>query len=141
MTAASPDCLEMMQIQCPSLLELCLDYIVANLRHVESFEGFPELIGEEILNRWLASISNQLENLNQIQKFCQAYGGSVLRCLDLKNCRHFIDTFTISLFGHFQFIEELDISYCKLGDDHDMLTYISQLTRYVCMVFSVLYTY
>ena len=131
MTASTSDGLGTIQNQSPSLVELCLDYIAANLRHVESFRGFPELIAEQIFNRWLASMSNQLNNINQIQKFCQAYESSVLRCLNLKNCRCFVDTFTISFFGHFQFIEELDISYCKLGDDHEMLTYISQLTRYV----------
>ncbi|RDD40217.1 Leucine-rich repeat-containing protein 42 [Trichoplax sp. H2] len=113
------------------LFETCLDYIAANVRHVQSFQGFPELIAEEIFHRWLANTSPSWPKANPIQKMTEAYKSLILRCLCLKNCRILIDTYTPSFWLHFQFIEELDISHCKLGDDHQMLTYISQLKRQV----------
>ncbi|XP_067678606.1 leucine-rich repeat-containing protein 42-like [Haliotis asinina] len=112
-----------------SLMEHCIIFVANNLDFVDSFVGFPDIIGERIfqtalsLDKFSGTISSIEAN---VSPFSAAYGNIVLDSLSLSGEHLVINSYleTISLFTD---LSKLDVSCCGLGDDHELLQHLSQL--------------
>jgi len=113
----------------PSLFDLCLNYLSANVQNIDSLVGFPDVIAEKIF----AAVVNQ----RVLQAFADNDCASVLRIFDKAYCSSLLAELSIkslavldqhveslSAFCH---ISKLDVSGCTLGDNHDYLLHIGHL--------------
>ncbi|XP_046556339.1 leucine-rich repeat-containing protein 42-like [Haliotis rubra] len=112
-----------------SLMELCIIFVANNLHFVDSFLGFPDIVGERIFQKALSldkfsGTSSSLEA--NVSPFSAAYGSIVLDSLSLSGEHLVINNYleTICLFTD---LSKLDVSCCGLGDDHELLQHLSQL--------------
>ncbi|XP_054835667.1 leucine-rich repeat-containing protein 42 [Eublepharis macularius] len=112
-----------------SLFSLVLSYIVDNIHHVDSLIGFPEQIGEKLFYAADArqKFTDPRTGLRALQKFTDAYGSSVLQILCLKN-RYLVISEKLEEIKSFRDLTCLDLSCCKLGDDHELLEHITKET-------------
>ena len=118
----------------PSLLHVCCDFVADRITLVDSFEGFPELIGETLFERVIQKgilDSPTEEAIGVLKKFSEGYetlvcDKFVLRdtCVGLNRCAD-------ALIQCFTTLTVLDLHGCRIGDDHDVLKFISESLRYV----------
>ncbi|KAK3089351.1 hypothetical protein FSP39_002959 [Pinctada imbricata] len=113
----------------PSLMEIAIDFVASNLHHVESFCGFPDIVGQEIFRR--AELMKRFDISNDgdarcLRLFIDSYGALVLSQLNLSGC-HLGVNYALDNLLHFKSLEELDVSACGLGDSHEFLPYIGHL--------------
>ncbi|XP_013399427.1 leucine-rich repeat-containing protein 42 [Lingula anatina] len=112
-----------------SLLNICMEFVGTNITAVESLWGFPDIIGWRIFKASSkAGIFRKAdaECLTALTLFCNAYGGNILECLNLRDSCKVIDEY----FDHlckFTSLCEIDLSMCRVGDEHDILMHIAQL--------------
>ena len=115
------------------LLSQCIQYVAEHLCCVDSFFGLPDLIGEQIFKR-----ANSLDKFNLDDKsslhalaiFTNPYEELVASSLNLSYqhlginyCQDHINLFTA--------LREIDLTGCKLGDNHDLMSHLGQLEWYV----------
>ena len=114
-----------------SLFNLCEQLVAENLDLVESFSGFPSLIGEKIFRSAIKSHKFSDHNYAQLslKLFTEAFEEEVLRSLNLSK-EHVGLNYYIEDFLMFKHLVEIDVSCCGLGDDHEILVHISALQRY-----------
>lgn len=114
---------------CPrTLFLICLDFVARNIALVESLVGFPEIVGEQLFNH-IYNYNNGLgQSLETLKLFSNAYGGLVLRSLSLAGQHLFVNN-NLDFIQGFTALSGLDLSHCRLGDEHEIITHIGQMTR------------
>ncbi|XP_063154052.1 leucine-rich repeat-containing protein 42 [Candoia aspera] len=112
-----------------SLFSLVLSYIAGNIHHVDSLNGFPEQIAEKLFYAAEArqKFTESETGLCALQTFTNAYGCLVLQTLCLRNGSLIISE-KLEEIKSFRGLTCLDLSYCKLGDDHELLEHITNET-------------
>lgn len=116
-----------------SLYDSCLAVVAKNICLVESFAGFPDIIGKQIFHVVEAAskfdLENPAESLYALSLFTTAYTDQVLsdvsmegEHLALANCMEHL-----MLFTH---LRKINLALCCLGDAHELLYHISTLKRY-----------
>ena len=94
---------------------------------VESLDGFPDIVGEELFKKVHENNKFGSEPKN-LKLFCKAYGGLVLSKLSLSTAHIFTSNY-LEYLQLFECLTELDASHCRLGDTHELLSYIAHLHR------------
>ncbi|XP_062047366.1 leucine-rich repeat-containing protein 42 isoform X1 [Lepus europaeus] len=109
-----------------SLFNLVLGFISDNVDHVDSLIGFPEQIAEKLFSAAEArqKFTEPGAGLRALQKFTEAYGSLVLCSLCLRN-RYLVISEKLEEIKSFRELTCLDLSCCKLGDDHELLEHLT----------------
>ncbi|XP_032074964.1 leucine-rich repeat-containing protein 42 [Thamnophis elegans] len=109
-----------------SLFSLVLSYIADNINHVDSLNDFPEQIAEKLFYAADArqKFMESKTGLCALQTFTNAYGCLVLQKLCLRNGSLIISE-KLEEIKSFQGLTYLDLSCCKLGDDHELLEHVT----------------
>ncbi|XP_061489025.1 leucine-rich repeat-containing protein 42 [Rhineura floridana] len=112
-----------------SLFSLVLSYIADNINHVDSLVDFPEQIAEKLFYAADArqKFTEPRTGLCALQKFTDAYGSLVLQTLCLKN-GYLVISEKLEEIKSFRDLTCLDLSFCKLGDEHELLEHITNKT-------------
>ncbi|XP_050818276.1 leucine-rich repeat-containing protein 42 isoform X2 [Gopherus flavomarginatus] len=110
-----------------SLFGLVLGYISDNVDHIDSLIGFPEQIAEKLFSAAEArqKFTEPVTGLRALQKFTEAYGSLVLCSLCLHN-RYLVIAEKLEEIKSFRELTCLDLSCCKLGDNHELLEHITK---------------
>ncbi|KAG8546731.1 hypothetical protein GDO81_029925 [Engystomops pustulosus] len=109
-----------------SLFTLALDLIADNIQHVDSLLGFPEQVAERLFT---AAESRQQfchphSGLAALRKFTEAYGDLMLSSLCLRS-KYLLVSEKMEEIKSFQGLHVLDLSCCKLGDEHELIAHLS----------------
>ncbi|CAH1775628.1 unnamed protein product [Owenia fusiformis] len=125
-----PDKKETKSVQnVPLLKKLCVYFVAHHIHLVESLIDFPDIIGKEIFET-LCDIGSfkerALRSENTITLFSEAYQNELLSSLCLRKSNLFLEKMP-NIVPLFPYIEELDIGWCKLRDDSEILQHIGQL--------------
>lgn len=107
------------------LFHICLDYVAKNISLVESLDGFPDIVGEELFKK-VQEDGGFGSDPKNMKLFCEAYGILVLSKLCL-SASHILTSNYLEHLQLFVCLTELDVSYCRLGDSHELLSYIAHL--------------
>ncbi|XP_032192572.1 leucine-rich repeat-containing protein 42-like [Mustela erminea] len=109
-----------------SLFSLVLGFISDNVDHVDSLIGFPEQIAEKLFSAAEArqKFTEPGAGLRALQKFTEAYGSLVLCSLCLRN-RYLVISEKLEEIKSFRELTCLDLSCCKLGDEHELLEHLT----------------
>ena len=119
-----------------TLLDMCVDIVSENIHMVESFVDFPDIIGKQIYDATFAKGKFQSRGpdadcaATMLSLFCCAYGEQVMEALDLRK-QYIVVNQKLDHLLLFRHLSELDIGGCKLGDDHELISNIRHLSRYV----------
>ena len=112
-----------------SLFLICLDFVAQNIDMVESLEDFPDVVGQQLFNK-VHQYRGFRENPDVLQLFFKAYGELVLKNLSLSG-KHMVANNSVEKLLVFSLLQELDLSHCRLGSDHELLTYVGNMERLV----------
>ncbi|MGH0174580.1 UNVERIFIED_CONTAM: hypothetical protein FKN15_009138 [Acipenser sinensis] len=109
-----------------SLFDIALGFVADNVQHIDSLIGFPEQVAEKL---FAAAEKRQKfvdpgTGLRALQTFSKAYGSLVLSSLCLKS-RYLLVSEKLEEIKSFQGLSCLDLSSCKLGDDHELLQHLT----------------
>jgi len=110
-----------------SLKDISLRYIACNIKLADSFVGLPEIVGKEIFDACCKFGSLNPSSLEDwatvLNIFCEAYQHLILETLNLSGRHSFvnIDFEAILSFTH---LKVLDLSHCKIGDNHPILVHL-----------------
>nr|XP_044995361.1 leucine-rich repeat-containing protein 42 [Jaculus jaculus] len=109
-----------------SLFSLVLGFISDNVDHIDSLIGFPEQIAEKLFSAAEArqKFAEPGAGLRALRKFTEAYGSLVLCSLCLRN-RYLVVSEKLEEIKSFRELTCLDLSCCKLGDDHELLEHLT----------------
>ncbi|XP_058437468.1 leucine-rich repeat-containing protein 42 isoform X1 [Marmota monax] len=109
-----------------SLFSLVLGFISDNVDHIDSLIGFPEQIAEKLFSAAEArqKFTEPGAGLRALQKFTEAYGSLVLCSLCLRN-RYLVISEKLEEIKSFRELTRLDLSCCKLGDEHELLEHLT----------------
>ncbi|XP_058511551.1 leucine-rich repeat-containing protein 42 isoform X2 [Ochotona princeps] len=109
-----------------SLFSLVLDFISDNIDHVDSLIGFPEQIAERLFSAAEArqKFTEPGTGLRALRKFTEAYGRLVLCSLCLRD-RYLVISEKLEEIKSFRELTCLDLSCCKLGDEHELLEHLT----------------
>ncbi|XP_056671074.1 leucine-rich repeat-containing protein 42 [Monodelphis domestica] len=109
-----------------SLFSLALGFISDNVDHIDSLIGFPEQIAEKLFSAAEArhKFTEPGAGLRALQKFTEAYGRLVLCSLCLRN-RYLVISEKLEEIKSFRELSCLDLSCCKLGDEHELLEHLT----------------
>ncbi|XP_069848822.1 leucine-rich repeat-containing protein 42-like [Dipodomys merriami] len=109
-----------------SLFSLVLGFISDNVDHIDSLIGFPEQIAEKLFSAAEArqKFTQPGAGLRALQKFTEAYGSLVLCSLCLRN-RYLVISQKLEEIKSFRELTRLDLSCCKLGDEHELLEHLT----------------
>ncbi|KAG8436875.1 hypothetical protein GDO86_007821 [Hymenochirus boettgeri] len=109
-----------------TLFALTLDLISDNIQHVDSLNGFPDQIAEKLFTAAEAKhkFHSPYSGLKALRKFTEAYGDMVLSSLCLRG-RYLLVSERLEEIKSFQNLCSLDLSCCKLGDDHELLGHLT----------------
>ncbi|CAI9621328.1 unnamed protein product [Staurois parvus] len=112
-----------------SLFTLALDLIADNIQYVDSLLGFPEQIAERLFTAAESrqQFSKPHSGLVALCKFTEAYGGLMLSSLCLRG-KYLLVSEKLEEIKSFRDLCSLDLSCCKLGDDHELLQHIASDT-------------
>ncbi|NXU47915.1 LRC42 protein, partial [Turnix velox] len=110
-----------------SLFSLVLGYISDNVDHIDSLIGFPEQIAEKLFSAAEArqKFTEPVTGLRALQKFTEAYGSLVLCSLCLRD-RYLVISERLEEIKSFRELTSLDLSCCKLGDEHELLEHLTK---------------
>ncbi|XP_075038231.1 leucine-rich repeat-containing protein 42 [Mixophyes fleayi] len=108
------------------LFTLALDLIADNIQHVDSLLGFPEQIAEKLFTAAEArqQFCKPNSGLVALRKFTEAYGDLMLSSLCLRG-KHLLVSEKLEAITSFHGLHRLDLSCCKLGDEHEFLEHIT----------------
>ena len=109
-----------------SLYLICLDFIAKNISMVESLLGFPAIVSEDLF-REVYQEEGFRTSSKDLKLFCDAYDGLVLSKLSLDS-EHLLINSHLEYIFLFGFLTELDVSHCRMGDDHELVPHIAHLT-------------
>ena len=115
-----------------SLQQICVKFIVENLKFVDSFVGLPEIVGKQVFtgftkNFRVVHYAEALKDWSDVIKlFVDAFKEQVLIALNLAESWLFLSHFVDHL-SPFTCIREIDVSYCRIGNNHEILTLLGQL--------------
>ncbi|XP_069050115.1 leucine-rich repeat-containing protein 42 [Lepisosteus oculatus] len=109
-----------------SLFDIVLIFVAENVQHLESLVGFPDQMAEKLFT---AAEEKQkfLDpdiGLRALQTFSTAYGNLVLGSLCLRN-RFLLVSEKLEEIKVFRYLRSLDLSGCRLGDDHELLEHVT----------------
>nr|Q0V9Y8.2 RecName: Full=Leucine-rich repeat-containing protein 42 [Xenopus tropicalis] len=109
-----------------SLFTLTLDLITDNIHYVDSLMGFPDQIAEKLFTAAEAKhkFFTPCNGVMALRKFTEAYGDLVLSSLCLRG-RYLLISERLEEIKSFQCLRSLDLSCCKLGDEHELLEHLS----------------
>ena len=107
------------------LFRICLDYVAKNISLVESLDGFPDIVGEELFEKVQENDGFGSDPKN-LKLFSEAYGILVLSKLSL-SASHILTSNYLEHLQLFVCLMELDVSHCRLGDSHELLSHIAHL--------------
>lgn len=94
---------------------------------VESLEGFPDIVGEQLFQKVQENDGFGSDPRN-MRIFCEAYGELVLSKLSLSSAHVFTSNY-LEYLQLFVYLTELDVSHCRLGDTHELLSYVAHLHK------------
>ena len=112
-----------------SLRTICISFIAVNIEHVDSLVGFPELVGKALFLEVEKGGHLYLHNPHCgviMQLFLDAYHAAVLEHLTLGSA-HLLINQHLDFWQRFTHLRILDLGGCRLGDGHDMLSFVGQL--------------
>ncbi|XP_048457584.1 leucine-rich repeat-containing protein 42 isoform X1 [Rhincodon typus] len=119
-----------------SLFDLVLGFIADNIQHVDSLIGFPEQVAEKLFIAVEArkKFIDPDTSTKALFKFSEAYGSLVLHSLCLRN-RFLMVSEKLEEIQSFRGLMSLDLSSCKLGDEHELLIHLTSetLASLVCL--------
>ena len=124
-----------------SLENICFHYVSKNIKIVDSLVDFPEHIGEKFFSHVEStgvSLAPSDESQKILKLFSDAYGDLVLSELTFYGSFLAVE-YCFESTCAFLHLKKLDLSGCKLGDNHDMLEYISQLNWFVFSISEILH--
>ncbi|XP_056388128.1 leucine-rich repeat-containing protein 42 [Hyla sarda] len=109
-----------------SLFTLALDLIADNIQHVDSLLGFPEQVAERLFTAAEArqQFCHPQSGLKALCKFTEAYGDLMLSSLCLRG-KYLLVSEKLEEIRSFHGLHSLDLSCCKLGDEHELLAHLS----------------
>ncbi|XP_069088741.1 leucine-rich repeat-containing protein 42 [Pleurodeles waltl] len=109
-----------------SLFNLVMGFISDNVHHVDSLLDFPEQIAEPLFSaaEGRQKFIEPVTGLGALRKFTEAYGNKVLSSLCLRN-RHLVVSERLEEIQSFRELTCLDLSFCKLGDGHELLEHLT----------------
>ncbi|ELT88318.1 hypothetical protein CAPTEDRAFT_185261 [Capitella teleta] len=115
------------------LRDICFRYVAENIHRLESLVDFPEIIGEELwkYTEQLASVEAPTDKACAIvDLFACAYEENALSKLNV-NGRHIGLENCMSCILRFNYLREINLSECKLGDEHPLIAQI--FTSFQCL--------
>ncbi|XP_051867466.1 leucine-rich repeat-containing protein 42 isoform X2 [Pristis pectinata] len=109
-----------------SLFDVVLAFIADNIQHVDSLIGFPEQIAEKLFIAVEArkKFVDSSTSAKALFIFNEAYGSLVLQSLCLRE-RFMLVSEKLKEIQSFRGLRRLDLSSCKLGDDHELLRHLT----------------
>ncbi|XP_059840578.1 leucine-rich repeat-containing protein 42 [Hypanus sabinus] len=109
-----------------SLFDGVLAFIADNIQHVDSLIGFPEQIAEKLFTAVEArkKFVDPSTSAQALFIFSEAYGNLVLQSLCLRE-RFTLVSEKLKEIQSFRGLKCLDLSSCKLGDDHELLRHLT----------------
>ncbi|XP_069794167.1 leucine-rich repeat-containing protein 42 isoform X2 [Narcine bancroftii] len=109
-----------------SLFDVVLAFIADNIQHVDSLIGFPEQIAEKLFTAVEArkKFIDPSTSAKALFIFIEAYGSLVLQSLCLRE-RFMLVSEKLKEIQFFRGLKCLDLSSCKLGDDHELFPYLT----------------
>ncbi|XP_063410608.1 leucine-rich repeat-containing protein 42-like [Mytilus trossulus] len=114
-----------------SLLSQCIHYVADNLCEVDSFYGLPDLIAEQIFRKAESLDKFDLDDKNSfhaLSVFTTVYEDLIISSLNLSN-QYLGVNFCQDRLNLLTSLREIDLTGCKLGDEHDFLNDLGQLQR------------
>ncbi|XP_072018974.1 leucine-rich repeat-containing protein 42-like [Amphiura filiformis] len=110
------------------LFDISLMFVADNIHLVESFVGFPDIVGEQLFNTTmeLGKFENYRTAIVALRLFYEAYGGAVLETLSLRD-RHVVLTEHLDCVVIFTGLTALDLGGCGIGNDHGILGVIGNM--------------
>ncbi|XP_044156368.1 leucine-rich repeat-containing protein 42 [Bufo gargarizans] len=108
------------------LFTLALDLIADNIQHVDSLLGFPEQVAERLFTAADArqQFCHPQTGLVALRKFTEAYEDMMLSSLCLRG-KYLLVSEKLEEIKSFRGLHSLDLSCCKLGDEHELLRHLS----------------
>lgn len=106
-----------------SLYEISMDFIADNFELVDSLVHLPSLVGENlchhVLSKGASFDSRKLAHAFAV--FVEAYGNAFLENLAVRDGREMVDKNLPLMRVVVRHVTELDLSRCRLGDDHEVI--------------------
>ncbi|GFO39094.1 leucine rich repeat containing 42 [Plakobranchus ocellatus] len=122
----------------------CLNFICENLKCLDSLIGFPESIGQKIFSAafycqhhpshkgTLSKTKAGDDFRNTLQVFFLAYGScGILQSLSVRDDPLFLSDTIDDCWWLYQFVSHLDLAFCGLGDNHDILPLLLGSTNHL----------
>ncbi|VDH90527.1 heat shock protein beta-11 [Mytilus galloprovincialis] len=113
------------------LLSQCIHYVADNLCYVDSFYGLPDLIAEQIFRKAESLDKFDLDDKNSFHAlsiFTTVYEDLIISSLNL--CNQYLGVnFCQDRLNLLTSLREIDLTGCRLGDEHDFLNDLGQLQR------------
>ncbi|XP_022089178.1 leucine-rich repeat-containing protein 42-like [Acanthaster planci] len=103
------------------LFDITLDFVTLNIGLVDSLVGFPEVVGRQLFE---ASHRHGNLGLQALRLFSDAYGDAILQSINLSG-HHLAVNQHSNCLAVFQYLSELEVGGCSLGDDHEILPTIA----------------
>ncbi|XP_043941409.1 leucine-rich repeat-containing protein 42 isoform X2 [Protopterus annectens] len=109
-----------------SLFHITLGFVADNVHHIDSLVGFPEQIAEKLFTaaEERLKFTDPRTGLRALQVFTKAYGHLVLQTLCLRG-RYLTVSEKLDEIRAFHGLTCLDLSSCKLGDDHELIAHLT----------------
>ncbi|XP_019387004.1 PREDICTED: leucine-rich repeat-containing protein 42 isoform X1 [Crocodylus porosus] len=109
------------------LFGLALAYVAARVEWLDSLVGFPEPVAEQLFAAAEArrKFAEPGAGLRALRTFTRAYGARVLRALCLRG-RYLVISEKLEEIKSFRELTCLDLSCCKLGDEHELLEHLTK---------------
>ncbi|XP_028667068.2 leucine-rich repeat-containing protein 42 isoform X3 [Erpetoichthys calabaricus] len=108
------------------LFDISLAFIAEHVQHIDSLIGFPEQVAKKLF--FAVEERQKFVDPNVATKalclFNEAYGELMLKSLCLRN-GYLLLSEKLQEIKSFQGLSCLDLSCCKLGDDHDFLDHLT----------------
>ncbi|GAB1606740.1 leucine-rich repeat-containing protein 42-like [Argonauta hians] len=114
-----------------SLQAICIDFLVGNLDIVQSLHTLPVTVAKELF--LLADIHDQFSIpsatvFKRLELFSSTFTKYFVTSLSLRHSSHLINYLSRE-FTVFSGVSCLDLSHCKLGDKHSILSQLNYFTK------------
>jgi len=119
-----------------SLFDYCLTFVAVNIKNVESLDGFPEPVGEQLFRKVISVGGMEFSDVScfpALQLFIDAYDDVVLSELNFSGLK-----FTSSLIAHYclktvstlsSSLRSLDLSDCDIESQDPVLGHIASMKQ------------
>ena len=118
-----------------SLKQTCVDFIIHNFGLVDCLKGLPVIVAKELFDSYIikkpclcsVKFSDSVDRWQRdMAVFVSSHKQNVLKSIDLSGNWLFLSLQIEHVFS-FLYLEELDISSCRVGDHHEVLFFIGKL--------------